>query len=246
MELSPGERVTVVSPHLDDAVLSLGATISRAVRRGASLTVLTVLACDPDSTAPTKGWDARTGFATEGESARARRVEDTAACAVLGASQRWLGFGSVDYERHGTAADVAAAVADAVADTDLLLLPGAPLSHPDHEWLVRALLGAGLHGPRLGLYAEQPYRARAGVEAARDVPAWLVEALGAPPELERTSTRPHDWLAKRRAIKCYRSQLPLLALAGAGVARLERHLWSELRSGGERAWLSTGAAPGRP
>ena len=54
---------------------------------------------------------------------------------------------------------------------------------------------------------------------------------------ERLSTGPRDWLAKRRAARCYRSQLPLLALSRPGVGRLERHLWSEVRSGGERASL---------
>ena len=242
MELSPGERVTVVSPHLDDAVLSLGATIAHAVRRGVSVTVLTVLACNPESTAPTKGWDARAGFASEGEAARARREEDASACAVLGATPRWLRFGSVDYERHGTAEDVAAAVSAALADTNVALLPGAPLTHPDHVWLVRTLLGTKLGG-RLGIYAEQPYRARA---RDADPPPWLAAALGSRPQLEHTSTSSRDWLAKRRAIRCYRSQLPLLALAGGGVARLERQLLSELRSGGEHIWAPAGAAPGRP
>ena len=36
------------------------------------------------------GWDRRGGFATEGESARARREEDRRACAVLGATPVWL------------------------------------------------------------------------------------------------------------------------------------------------------------
>jgi LmbE family N-acetylglucosaminyl deacetylase len=245
VELSPGERITVVSPHLDDAVLSVGATIAQAVRHGVSVTVLTVLACDPESTAPTQGWDARAGFATEGQAARARRAEDAAACAVLGAAPRWLAFGAVDYERHGTAADVTDAVGEALADADVALLPGAPLTHPDHDWLVQSLLGSGLGGPRLGIYAEQPYRARLDDPAAVEPPAWLADAIGCPPHPERGSAGWRDWLAKRRALRCYRSQLPLLALAG-GAARLERHLWSELHSGGERVWTAAGAAPGRP
>ncbi|MDP9436492.1 MAG: PIG-L family deacetylase, partial [Actinomycetota bacterium] len=42
-------RVAVVSPHLDDAVFSLGASIRGAVRRGTRVEVLTVLAGLPDS-----------------------------------------------------------------------------------------------------------------------------------------------------------------------------------------------------
>jgi len=246
VEVSPGERVTVVSPHLDDAVLSLGATIAQAVRRGVSVIVLTVFACDPESTAPTKGWDARAGFATEGEAARVRRLEDAAACAVVGAEPRWLPFGSVDYERHGAAADVTDAVTDALADTSALLLPGAPLTHPDHAWLTGALAGTALGERRVGLYAEQPYLTRTSAPSAGKVPTWLCELLGRRPQLERTSARPRDWLAKRGAVRSYRSQLPLLALAGAGVARLERHLLTEARAGGERAWLPEEASSRRP
>jgi LmbE family N-acetylglucosaminyl deacetylase len=212
------------------------------------VTVLTVLACDPDSRAPTRGWDARSGFATEGEAARARRLEDAAACAVLGAEPRWLRFGSVDYERHGADDDVAAAVADAAADSTALLLPGAPLSHPDHAWLVQVLARTALRGRRLGLYGEQPYLARAaGPSSGREVPTWLRQALGGGRlRLVRTPAAPRDWLAKRRAVRCYRSQLPLLALAGAATARLERHLLSEVRAGGERLWVGEGGAEGSP
>ena len=79
------QRIVVVSPHSDDGVLSLGASMSRWVRGGAQVELLTVLALDPGSTAPTGGWDRRAGFRTEGEAAQARRGEDAAACAVLGA-----------------------------------------------------------------------------------------------------------------------------------------------------------------
>jgi len=239
--LSPGTRLAVVSPHLDDAVLSLGATIARAARAGVPVVVATALACDPESAAETKGWDARAGFATEGEAARARREEDAAACAVLGATPVWLPFGSVDYERHGDETDVAAAVVQAIADAEAVMLPGTPLSHPDHDWLVRALLARGFSYRRVGFYAEQPYSARSTV--SHDVAHWL----GAPLELEQASASMRDLLAKRRALRCYRSQLPLLALGGSGLLNLERHLYSEARAGGEAfAWLPAGAPTGRP
>ena len=66
--------VVVVSPHLDDAALSLGAAIARARRIGAArVVVLTVFAGNPESDLPAGGWDSRAGFATEGEASRARR-----------------------------------------------------------------------------------------------------------------------------------------------------------------------------
>lgn len=204
-----GRRVVVVSPHLDDGVLSLGASIASWSRAGAAVELLTVLGCDPDSTAPSGGWDRRGGFATEGASALARREEDLRACAVLGATPVWLPFGSVDYERHGDESDVRAAVARAIVGADHVLIPGFPLTHPDHAWLVRTLAG-DVDGCRLGLYAEQPYTRREGVDP--QVPAATAEALGAPSGFERAPARARDRVAKWRAVRCYRSQLPLLGM----------------------------------
>jgi LmbE family N-acetylglucosaminyl deacetylase len=201
-------RIVVVSPHLDDGVLSLGASIAAWSRAGAAVELLTVLACDPDSGAATGGWDRRGGFATEGESARGRRDEDRCACAVIGARPLWLPFGSVDYERHGSEEEVRRAVVAAVDGAGVVLLPGFPLSHPDHPWLVRGL-AAALGGRATALYAEQPYTRRAGV--APEIPDWVADAYGER-RFEQVPTGARDRLAKWRAIRCYRSQLPLLGM----------------------------------
>jgi len=204
------ERIVVVSPHLDDGVLSLGASIASWSQAGTTVELLTVLACDPDSTAPAGGWDRRGGFATEGESARARREEDRRACAVLGATPIWLPFGSVDYERHGDEWEIRRAALEALRGADLVLVPGAPVTHPDHEWLVRTLLADGLDRGRLALYAEQPYTRRTAAQPR--LPGWLSDALGGAWPLAHASTRLRDRIAKWRAIRCYRSQLPLLGM----------------------------------
>jgi len=198
---SRGTRIVVVSPHLDDGVLSLGASMASWARRGAAVELLTVLGCDPASKAPAGGWDARGGFATEGESASARREEDRQACAVLGASPVWLPYGSGDYELHGAEADVRDAVLRALEGADSVLVPGFPLSHPDHAWLAELLAGA--LGPwRVGRYAEQPYTRRAAADPG-----------GA--GFARAPVRLDDRVAKWRAIRCYASQLPLLAMRGS-------------------------------
>ena len=97
MSESLEDRVVVVSPHLDDAAISLGAAIAFAARHGA---VLTIFAGDPESEAPAGGWDKRGGFGTEGDAARARREEDSMAFALLGAGVTWLPFGDEQYDRH--------------------------------------------------------------------------------------------------------------------------------------------------
>jgi LmbE family N-acetylglucosaminyl deacetylase len=187
--------IAVVSPHSDDAVLSLGAAIASWVRAGRSVEVVTVLALDLDSDAPAGGWDRRAGYATEGEAARARRAEDRAACALLGARPSWLSFGSSDYERHGHDQDVAEAVRAAVSEATAVLVPGSPLTHPDHGWLHR-LLAERLPADVVGLYAEQPYTLRDGSTPFTPV-----------------IVSPRDRLAKWRAVRAYRSQLPLLGMA---------------------------------
>lgn len=206
----PGRRIVVVSPHLDDGVLSLGAAIASLTRAGATVELLTVLACDPDSEAPAGGWDRRGGFATEGQSARARREEDRRACAAIGATPVWLPFGSVDYARHGDEDDVRRAVEEAVAGADVVLLPGFPLTHPDHEWLARTLGAGAVAGcGRLGVYAEQPYTRREGREP--EVPASVAGAMGGS-VFAPVRARLRDRLAKWRAIRRYRSQLRLLGM----------------------------------
>jgi LmbE family N-acetylglucosaminyl deacetylase len=201
-------RIVVVSPHSDDGVLSLGAAMAAWARRGARVELLTVFGLDPDSSAQTRGWDLRGGFSIEGEAARARREEDRRACAILGAAPAWLPFGSVDYERHGDEEDVRVAVAAELAGADAVLAPGSPLGHPDHEWLVRALAPDALPG-LVGLYAEQPYTRRAATEPR--VPEWLRALVGAA-AFEPVPTGLRDRFAKWRAIRQYRSQLPLLAM----------------------------------
>ena len=201
-------RIVVVSPHLDDGVLSLGASIASWSRAGAAVDLLTVLACDPDSERARGGWDRRGGFATEGESARGRREEDRRACAVLGARPVWLPFGSVDYERHGTDEDVrrpsrppstARAWCSSRASRSAIRTTNGSRASSRPCWTDDA--------PRL--YAEQPYTRRTGVDP--EVPPWVSENFGAR-TFAPVAAGPRDRAAKWRAIRCYRSQLPLLGM----------------------------------
>ena len=216
VEAPTGARVVVVSPHSDDGVLSLGALMARLARRGRRVELLTVLGLDPDSKHEAGGWDRRAGFSTEGEAARARRDEDAEACAILGVTPSWLPFGSSDYERHADDATVWNALSVVLRDAAAVLVPGWPLTHPDHRW-ISDLLGSRVPPAELVLYAEQPYTARAG------------ESPFAP---ARVGAK--DRLAKWHAVRAYRSQLPLLAMrwrSAQGPMRLalasERTQWPE-------------------
>jgi LmbE family N-acetylglucosaminyl deacetylase len=228
-------RVVIVSPHLDDGVLSLGGSIAAAVRRGAEVTVVTVFCGDPFSQASAGPWDENSGFASEGEAARARREEDRAACDILGAALSWLPFADEQYDRRGGEREVGSAIARATAGADVVMIPGWPLTNPDHAWLSRVLLKRRMDCGRIGLYVEQPY---AFNDRARQVglAAALQLTLGKTPSWQRVPAARHDQRLKLAAISAYRSQLRQLGLGYIGLRRMLHH---ERSLGGEvMAWLS--------
>jgi LmbE family N-acetylglucosaminyl deacetylase len=155
----PGGLVAVVSPHLDDGILSLGAGIARATRRGTHVRIVTVFANDPASQEPPSEWDRAVGFGSAGEAARTRRAEDRLACERVGATPVWLPFTDADHGGEPSDEPLQPALAEALAGAELVLVPGYPLAHPDHVRVTRLLLQKPPDGARLGLYVEQPYAA---------------------------------------------------------------------------------------
>ena len=216
-----GERTTlegdlvVVSPHIDDAVLSVGAAISHAARKGSRVTVLTVLAGDPESTAPAGEWDRSSGFGSAGEAAVARRAEDASACARLGARPVWLPYRDDQYERGGTDEEIRTAVQGTVGSS-FVLLPGFPLEHPDHRWL-NELLQPAFPAEQRGLYVEQPYASERGDSPG---PGWRFLRAGF-----------GDRRRKLAASGAYESQLGPL---DRPISRILRY---EIARGGEAALL---------
>jgi LmbE family N-acetylglucosaminyl deacetylase len=194
-------RVVVVSPHLDDAVLSLGGTLAHATQAGADVRVVTVFAGDPSSEDDSAPWDRGCGFRTAGEAARARRQEDRRACAALRCTPHWLPFSSVQYQSGRDERDVWAELKPELVDAETILLPGFPLTHPDHLWLSRLVTSRQGRDPRLGYFVEQPY---AGKAQPQQTTAASVE------ERFMTWTAPPLRLADRhargRACRAYRSQ----------------------------------------
>jgi hypothetical protein len=104
-------------------------------------------------------------------------------------------------------------------------VPGFPLSNDDHAWLAGLFVDREL-SVELVRYSEQPYRY--GIRRAGRRPG---------SEWERSRVALADYRRKRRAVREYRSQLPLLGLS-RNVNRLLLH---ELLHGGETL-LRSGAA----
>ena len=220
--MSRSGTLVALSPHLDDAVFSIGAFLHLEARRGTGVRVVTVFANDPAATGPAGSWDAMCGFASAGAAARARRTEDRRACAVIGAEPHWLAYGDESYGRPTDDDDVWRAIQGAVAGCSLLVVPGFPLRQADHAWLAELVLRRRTELPfALGFYAEQPY-ARAAL--ARGQKGLAPSRL----EFDRVPTAASDRLTKLRAAAQYRSQLRAL-----GMSRLVRTFAEEWLRGGE-------------
>jgi LmbE family N-acetylglucosaminyl deacetylase len=228
-------RVAVLSTHLDDAVLSVGAGLAAMARRGIEVGVITVLAGDPEHELPAGLWDQETGFRTSGEATRTRREEDRRACGILGVSPVWFPYQDEQYPRGGSDQEIAQRLRVTLEDADAVLVPGFPLRPPDHAWLAELALSLRLPNVRLGLYAEQPYLDRQGW------PSWSGGLdLPSPTWHPLPATR-KDRLAKRVSRDAYRSQL-------SRIARSFQRDWPGLRErmdsvewnmGGELVgWLS--------
>jgi LmbE family N-acetylglucosaminyl deacetylase len=221
-EFALGPRACVLSPHLDDAVLSLGAAIACAAREGAEVTVLTVLAGDPLSDAPAGTWDRRAGFRTAGEAARARAEEDRQACTLLGATPVHLRYSNRQDVAAREENSVWSTIDDAMIAADVVLIPGFPLAHGDHAWLSKFVRPRAATKRRIVSYMEQPYALWAANEGRsshheEDFDWVPVRASGV------------DRRAKLAASLAYRSQIPLLG----GTTTIMALIAHETRQGGE-------------
>ena len=223
-------RFTVLSPHLDDAALSLGGTIARAARAGAEVTVLTVLGGDPEDRRPAGEWDRGCGFTSAGEAIRARRLEEARACRRLRARGLQLPFADDQYAGARRDTEAWEAIEPLLAGAEAVLIPGWPLKHADHRWVTRLALGHLPGRTTVGLYVDQPYAVwetsghpdlkrmtrRALEQAARSRAAAQRQIPGLVPGVQ-TAAREVSWqvvpldavaqMAKVRAVRAYESQL---------------------------------------
>jgi LmbE family N-acetylglucosaminyl deacetylase len=133
--LEPGvlERITIVSPHFDDAALGAGHLL--ATYPGS--TVITVLGGQPpaypDHVTP---WDEAGGFKTGDDVVSARREEEWRAMALVNATPVWLEFPDHQYlaiEERPTPLDVGPSLEKAIADANptAVFLPMG-IANPDH------------------------------------------------------------------------------------------------------------------
>ncbi|MBV8541155.1 MAG: PIG-L family deacetylase [Pseudonocardiales bacterium] len=245
-------RVLAVSPHLDDAALSAGATLADFAIRGADVHVVTLFAGAPhEPISPVaRAFHVRGGLPQDASAVALRSAEDRAAMDQLGARTHHRGFLDAIYRRtpegrwlcgHDQAmfdelpldqGDLRGEVCRdvrrilAAIDPDLVLTCAAVGDHVDHRLTRAAVLdaAAGARAPVL-LWEDLPY------------------AIGRPPPpalSETPAARSDAWERKWRAIACYPTQIRMLWPAHVDwAAQLRSH--AETRGQGSPAEL---LAPG--
>lgn len=225
----PSGPLLLVSPHLDDAVLSCSAIVERRE----AVDVLTVFAGSPDP--PQRGWwDEECGFSSSAESLPQRRREDDTAFAGTPHRRQFLSLFELQYVPDGRTDEegrtISAAIQSWVSDNPggtvalpagagcrqgpimrrlrrLLRTPCHPPQHPDHLFVRDAALPALAGAPRnrVLLYEELPYLFGGGADGE----AQRVASSGRwEPELIET---PVDRAAKAERIGAYATQVPHLS-----------------------------------
>jgi LmbE family N-acetylglucosaminyl deacetylase len=194
---------TVLSPHPDDAVLSLWHVLAGP----GEVTVVNVFAGEPAG-AKLGWWDALSG-ARDPQSRMAERwEEDREALALCGREPTNLGFVDWQYRRGEQELGPLADAIEAAAPAGLLLAPSdAGGEHPDHTLVREAALLLRDRGREVALYADLPHATRKGV------PHWEPLSLNGrgetePPEVHDLSTA--EAARKREALERYRTQYPPL------------------------------------
>ncbi len=213
MNSADADPVAVVSPHLDDAVLSAGAFL--ASRPGS--VIVTVFAAGPHRPAvEAKGWDESCGFKPGADVIAERRLEDRAAASLLGCKTRYLDCWDSQYrsyQEYGGPVENDEIVADVVIRLECLLSTlkvsawlgplGYPGFHDDHSLTRQACLPLAKSHQALNwmMYADLPYFEEQNASPP-PLPDW--SGFGYRPHLVTASTL--DFERKHAAVDCYVSQ----------------------------------------
>lgn len=217
-----GKRIAVISPHLDDAVLSCCDHIRAWRREGAHVEVVTVFTSylGPAVSDFQRHYMDLAGIPSAEALERQRKDEDVRAMEMLGAAWRHLDFTDAAFRSEdgrllypdfaslcGGRPDPAdAALADGLADAfaefadrDAAVVCLGVGRQQDHV-LARRAAERSVPPRKIALYVEFPY--------ARDPRKWRAEHLGRLSR-SRLSFRPMT-RRKRRIMNCYASQIPYL------------------------------------
>lgn len=164
-------RIVVLSPHLDDAVLSCWHLLDS----NAAVTVVNVFTGSPPP--GTAGWwDELTGAGDPIERMRERCEEDRRALALAGRSAVALELLDAQYRREPPpVAELVERFRAAMPSGALMHAPAAMMRHPDHLLVRDAAIELARQGWPLALYADLPHAIEHGW------PAWVTGEPSPPP-----------------------------------------------------------------
>ncbi|XUW93014.1 PIG-L family deacetylase [Burkholderia sp. M6-3] len=217
-------RLLVVSPHLDDAVLSCGLLLAAKP----SAIVCTVFAAPPPENMSTD-WDRQSGFTDSFEAMQTRKQEDIRALQKLGAQPVHLPFCDAQYQLTPRPDDLIAALRRTFNEhtPENVFFP-LGIFHSDHTLVSDACL-ALIDMPRIAFHAYEdvPYRQR------REAVSERIEELtsrghalssitdaGAPDN----ESSAHEQI-KREAIAAYVSQLRAFGPQGQSALYSTEKYW---------------------
>jgi len=218
MSTSP---VVILSPHLDDAVLSCW----HLLRGPSEVEVVNVFAGSPPPGSGTSWWDRENGATDSAQRMAERRVEDSEAFAIAGRKATNLDFLDEQYEPVGQTEELIVATLRTLIDRDAIVYAPAALGdHGDHDLVRSAARRLAATGQSVRLYADHPHAVRRGwpawidgtdTRAGQDVIEHWDRRLG---EVGLDRTRPETYHLddaeqeeKLRAVSAYRTQIPALA-----------------------------------
>src|SRR5215213_2794269 len=203
----------ILSPHLDDAVLSCWDVLGR----DGDVRVVNVFTGSPEDGGGDYEWDRMTGSQDSVERMRERRAEDVAALGRVGRSASNLGLLDAQYRSNGALpGDVVSRLRAEIPRDAVVYAPAALGDHPDHLVVRDAALELKRAGHHVRLYADMPPGARVGL------PDWVTgSANGAspnggwearmsdvrvgPPRVRRLEGA--AWERKQEAVRDYATQL---------------------------------------
>lgn len=238
-----------ISPHLDDAAFSCGATLAAATRQGKRVLIATCCTADAEKAALSPlAEDLHARWALGPRPYVARRAEDQAATAILGADFCHLGLLDALYRRDPrgacfyphrralfgppAAADPAAqALAEALrplaaaAPCATVLVPLAIGGHVDHR-LARQV-ATSVFGDSCEYYEDLPYARSWRQRLKAQLWPWSWTCQTSPLQEE-------DWQRKLSAMAAFASQWPMVWPNVAQMAAEIRDFGR--RRGGERLW----------
>lgn len=225
------KQITVISPHLDDAVFSCGCLLAES----RDALVVTVFAGVPDPEIAAPAWDVATGFRSGCQAVLARRDEDAESMRRLGARTTWLSFWDSQYGRSYQTTDLVPALKEIIEQRGGTVLVPMGLRHPDHLLTSNACLAVreallltqqcsengtpSGHPVNWMVYEEATYRQFPGVVLTR-LATWRQAGLS----MRAVKFPTSSVMKKAYAAGAYKSQLPLFGTAKrADMASPERY-----------------------